>query len=157
MDESAKKADDGVMDRPVSRRGLFKYILLGFSATATAAGVLAPIIAFLWPPKQAAGSGGGPVDVGAAADLPVGKGQVYSVNNQPVLVIHAADGFHALSAVCTHLGCIVYWDEQRSAIACPCHAAYFNINGAVVSGPPPAPLPTYQVEVVGGQILVQGG
>lgn len=157
MSESLNKPDPGVLEQPITRRGFLKYVLLGGSAVAAAAGVLAPIIAYLWPTKQAASGGGGPIAVGAAADLPVGKGQVYSVANKPVLVVHAADGFHALSAVCTHLGCIVYWDEQRSAIACPCHAALFNINGGVISGPPPAPLQAYQVQVKDDQILVQGG
>jgi cytochrome b6-f complex iron-sulfur subunit len=157
MHESTKNSEQKAQDRLISRRGLFKYILLGFSATATAGGVLAPIIAFLWPPKQAATTGGGPVAVSSTADLPVGKGQVFSVANKPVLVIHMPDGFHALSAVCTHLGCIVAWDEQRSAIACPCHAAFFSIKGDVISGPPPAPLATYQVQVQGDQVFVQGG
>jgi cytochrome b6-f complex iron-sulfur subunit len=91
------------------------------------------------------------------ADLPVGKGQVFSVANKPVLVIHTPEGFRALSAVCTHLGCIVYWDEGRKVIACPCHAAFFNTNGAVISGPPPSPLSTLRVEVQGGRIYVEGG
>jgi cytochrome b6-f complex iron-sulfur subunit len=143
------------LDRPISRRGLFKYILLGVSAAATAGGVLAPIIAYLWPPKQAAAAGGGRVAVANTADLPVGKGEVYSVNNKPVLVIHTADGYHALSAVCTHLGCILFWSEQRAVIACPCHAGFFNTNGDVISGPPPAPLPVYRVQVEGDQIYVE--
>lgn len=157
MDESTQDAQLGVLDQPISRRGALKYILLGVSAAATAGGVLTPIIAYLWPPKQAAAAGGGPVAVASTADLLVGKGQVFSVANKPVLVIHLADGFHALSAVCTHLGCIVAWDEKRSSISCPCHAALFNINGDVISGPPPAPLKAYQVQVQGDQILVQGG
>lgn len=95
--------------------------------------------------------------MGSTADLSAGKGQVYSVANKPVLVVHTADGFKALSATCTHLGCIVTWDEERAVVACPCHAAFFSINGDVISGPPPSPLPTYQVQVQGDLIYVQGG
>jgi cytochrome b6-f complex iron-sulfur subunit len=157
MDDSGKMTGGGPPDEPVSRRGFFKYLLLGFSGLATAAGVLTPIIAYLWPPKVAAGGGGGRVAVASTADLPPGKGQVFSVNNQPVLVIHTPDGYSALSAVCTHLGCIVFWNEQKQVIACPCHEAYFNTNGAVISGPPPAPLPAYRVQVEGDQIYVEGG
>lgn len=157
MDESTKGRQDGIQDQPISRRGFFKYGLLGFSVLATAAGVLTPIVAYLWPPKVAAGPVGARVAVAPATDLPAGKGQVYSVNAQPVIVIHTADGYVALSAVCTHLGCIVFWAEDRQTIACPCHAAYFNTNGAVISGPPPAPLESYRVEVEGGQIYVEGG
>jgi cytochrome b6-f complex iron-sulfur subunit len=157
MSESPNQPDQSVLDRPISRRGFLKYLLLGVSAAAAAGGVLTPIVAYLWPPKQAAAAGGGPVAVGATADLPVGKGQVYSVANKPVLVIHTADGYHAVSAVCTHLGCIVVWNEQKAVIACPCHAGFFSINGDVISGPPPAPLKVYQVQVQGDQIYVQGG
>ena len=157
MSESPDESAQSAFNHPVSRRGFLKYFLLGISTVATAGGVLTPIIAYLWPPKQASAAGGGPVAVGAISDLPVGKGQVYSVANKPVLVIHTEDGFKALSAVCTHLGCIVYWSEERAVIACPCHAAYFSINGDVISGPPPSPLPTYQVQVQGDQIYVQGG
>jgi cytochrome b6-f complex iron-sulfur subunit len=146
------------VDEPVSRRGFLKYALLGFSALVTAGGILTPIIAYLWPPKQSAGAGGGRVAVASTADLPSGTGNVYSVANKPVLVIRTADGdLVALDATCTHLGCILFWNEQRQVIACPCHEAYFNTNGDVISGPPPAPLPEYRVQVDGDQIYVEGG
>lgn len=157
MSETEKTTGTGRLRDPVSRRGLFKYALLGFSAAATVGGVLYPILAYLWPPEQAGAAGGGPVDVAATADLPPGKGEVFSVNNKPVLVINTPDGYKALSATCTHLGCILFWNEQREVITCPCHEAYFNTNGAVISGPPPAPLPTYRVQVEGDRIYVEGG
>jgi cytochrome b6-f complex iron-sulfur subunit len=157
MNESINRAEAGMPEQPLSRRGFLKYALLAFSGAATVVGVVTPIIAYLWPPKQGTQAAGGPVAVAPTADLPVGTGAVYSVNNKPVIVIHTADGFHALSATCTHLGCIVAWNEQKKVIACPCHAAFFTTNGDVISGPPPAPLPVYQVQVEGDQIYVEGG
>ena len=145
------------LDEPINRRSFLKYVLLGLSAVATAGGVLAPIIAYLWPQKQAVAASSGPVAIGPAEDLPVGQGRVYSVANKPAIVIHTADGYHALSAVCTHLGCIVGWDAQRGVVACPCHAGFFTVNGDVISGPPPAPLKKYAVQVQGGQIYVSLG
>jgi cytochrome b6-f complex iron-sulfur subunit len=156
MNETENMTETGPLDSPVSRRGLVKYVLLGFSALATAGGVLTPIIAYLWPPKQAGAAGGGRVAVASTADLPPGKGEVYSVNNKPVILVNAPDGYKALSATCTHLGCIVFWNEQRQVIACPCHEAYFNTNGVVISGPPPEPLAVYRVQVEGDQIYVEG-
>jgi cytochrome b6-f complex iron-sulfur subunit len=141
----------------VSRRGLLKYILLGFSALATAAGVLTPIIAYIWPPARAATEAGGRVTVGTTEELPVGQGAVFSVQNKPVLVINTEQGVRAVSAVCTHLGCIVSWKPDRQVIACPCHEAYFNINGAVISGPPSAPLAVYRVQIEDDEIVVEGG
>ena len=157
MGESVNRAQDGGSGQSLDRRGFLKYVLVGFSATATAAGVAIPVIAYLWPPKQAAGTGGGWVAVANTADLPVGTGAIYSVNGKPVLVVHTQDGYHALSATCTHLGCIVFWSEEKKVIACPCHAAFFTTNGDVISGPAPAPLPVYQVKVEGDQIYVEGG
>jgi cytochrome b6-f complex iron-sulfur subunit len=123
---------------------------------ATVAGVLTPIIAYLWPPKRGSGASAARVAVAAAADLPMGKGAVYSVNNKPVIVIHTADDYIALSATCTHLGCILFWNENRQVISCPCHEAYFNTKGDVISGPPPSPLEPYRVQVEGDQIYVEG-
>jgi cytochrome b6-f complex iron-sulfur subunit len=157
MNESANQGTDGMLKQPVSRRGLVKYILLAFSTVAAAGGILTPIIAYLWPPKQGGSAAGGRIAVASTADLAPGKGQVFSVNNKPVLVVNTPDGFKALSATCTHLGCIVAWNEQRQVIACPCHDAFFNTNGAVISGPPPAPLPQLRVQVEGDQIYVEGG
>jgi cytochrome b6-f complex iron-sulfur subunit len=157
MSETVNMTETGPLQDPVSRRGFFKYALLGFSAVAAAGGVLYPILAYLWPPKQAGGAGGGRVAVASTVDLPPGTGGVFSVNNKPVIVINAPDGYKALSATCTHLGCIVFWNEQRQVIACPCHEAYFNTNGAVISGPPPEPLAVYRVQVEGDQIYVEGG
>ena len=157
MGESVNRVQDEGSGQSLDRRGFLKYVLVSFSAAATAAGVAIPIVAYLWPPKRAAGTGGGWVAVANTADLPVGKGAVYSVNNKPVLVVHTEDGYHAVSATCTHLGCIVFWSEQKKVIACPCHAAFFTTNGDVISGPAPAPLPAYRVQVEGDQIYVEGG
>jgi cytochrome b6-f complex iron-sulfur subunit len=142
------------LEQPVKRRGFLKYVLFGFAAMVTAIGTAVPVVSYLWPPRLEGSSAGGRVAVGSTADLPVGKGSVYSVQNRPVIVIHIPDGYRALSAVCTHLGCIVYWDESRHIIACPCHEGYFNINGSVISGPPPRPLPVYRVQVEDDQIFV---
>ena len=92
MNETVNMTEGGSLEGPVSRRGFIKYALLGFSGLATAVGVLTPITAYLWPPKQSAGAGGGRVAVASTADLPAGSGGVYSVNNKPVIVIHTPDG-----------------------------------------------------------------
>jgi cytochrome b6-f complex iron-sulfur subunit len=72
-----------------------------------------------------------------------------------VIVVRTPQGFRAYSAICTHLGCIVAWNEQRRQIDCPCHAGVFDISGRVVSGPPPRPLPENGVMVVNDEVLVK--
>jgi nitrite reductase/ring-hydroxylating ferredoxin subunit len=51
----------------------------------------------------------------------------------------------ALSAVCTHLGCVVAWQDQAGEFLCPCHGGRFSADGQVLGGPPPKPLETLLV------------
>ncbi len=139
---------------PVSRRK-FIQVLLGFSIVSTIAGIVAPIIAYLMPTKSQTGYGG-PTDVGKPEDFPAGRGTVVSVSDKPVIVVNTrAGGLKAYSAICTHLGCIVAWEEKRNLIHCPCHDGFFNpVTGAVVSGPPPRPLSGYELVVKEGKVLI---
>lgn len=145
----------GIETPRVGRRN-FLASLLGLSFLATLAGVLTPVIAFLWPPERGAGAGGERVSAGTTADLPAGKAKIVSVANKAILVMNTGEGIKAVDATCTHLGCIVFWNEKQQVIACPCHAAYFTANGAIISGPPPAPLPVVSVQVEGDEIFVGG-
>ena len=53
-------------------------------------------------------------------------------------------GFHAISSVCTHLGCVVAHNEGEG-FACPCHGSRFSLDGSVVGGPAPAALAWLQI------------
>lgn len=55
---------------------------------------------------------------------------------------------------CTHLGCPYRWDDAKGEFLCPCHNAVFNLEGKVVSGPPPRPLDQYQAKVEAGKLWV---
>lgn len=64
-----------------------------------------------------------------------------------IFVVHAPEGFFALNAVCTHLGCLTAWKPDLGIIACPCHGSKFNVlqpgktPGEKIEGPAPKPLP----------------
>ena len=60
----------------------------------------------------------------------------------------------AISTVCTHLGCTVFWQKDRQEFFCPCHNGRFDKNGVVLEGPPPAPLDLYPVEIDGDNVFV---
>ena len=61
----------------------------------------------------------------------------------------------ALDSTCTHLGCRVSWDAERSELICPCHGGVYDATGAVKAGPPPAPLATVATRLDGTQVLVR--
>lgn len=71
---------------------------------------------------------------------------------EPTLVIYDKGEWKAFNAVCPHLGCIVRWQKQEGKILCPCHAARFDTNGNVISGPPPKPLKQYRVEIADNSV-----
>lgn len=95
------------------------------------------------------------VEVGAEDDVKPGEAKKFEMHGKPALVINTKSGFVALNAVCTHLGCIVDWDETKKQVICPCHNAVFDHNGNIVSGPPPLPLEQLEVSVRGGKIMVR--
>ena len=55
---------------------------------------------------------------------------------------------------CTHLGCAYRWEEAKQRFLCPCHTGVFDIDGNVVSGPPPRPLDRFEVRIVSGEIEI---
>jgi len=60
----------------------------------------------------------------------------------------------AISASCSHLGCIVTWDDEQKIFKCPCHDGRYDGEGRVVSGPPPGPLRRHKTRMEDGTILL---
>jgi cytochrome b6-f complex iron-sulfur subunit len=58
-----------------------------------------------------------------------------------IYVVHDPQGFFALSAVCTHLGCLTAYKQETGRIECPCHGSKFRPDGTKIEGPAPKPLP----------------
>ena len=72
-----------------------------------------------------------------------------------VLLMRTGDSaFSALSATCTHEGCLVS-GVDRPIFVCPCHGSRYDHTGAVVNGPAPAALPRYGTEFVDGVLVVR--
>lgn len=139
----------------VSRRGFLQW-LLGFSVVSTVVGMFVPVVGYLLPPSRQGVGYQGPTVVGAVADFPVGAGKVVPVNDKPVIIVNTATGgIKAFSAICTHLGCVVDWKKEKGIIHSPCHEGLFNpVTGAVVGGPPPRPLPSYEIAIKDGKVYV---
>ena len=64
-------------------------------------------------------------------------------------VVNPGNGgaIYALSAACTHMGCLVSWLGSAGSFLCPCHGAQYNADGTVLSGIARHPLPRLQVRV----------
>jgi cytochrome b6-f complex iron-sulfur subunit len=96
------------------------------------------------------------VRVGLLEDLPIGEARLVRHGVSPFFVVRTdAQRVIALSAVCTHVRCILQFDRERRGLACPCHDGRFDLSGNVLSGPPPRPLKTYEVAVRAGEVYVQ--
>ncbi len=75
-------------------------------------------------------------------------GSVTVNKEQKVFIVRAKEGyFYALSAVCTHLGCIANWKAEEGIVACPCHGSKFDRDGNVIAGPAPRPLPRFAMSL----------
>ena len=88
-----------------------------------------------------------------SAIVNVGKPDSFAVNsvtmdvNSGIYLVRAEEGFFALSAVCTHLGCLTAWNQELGIIACPCHGSKFTRTGEKIEGPAPKPLPWLKTSV----------
>jgi glycine/D-amino acid oxidase-like deaminating enzyme/nitrite reductase/ring-hydroxylating ferredoxin subunit len=70
------------------------------------------------------------------------EGAIISVKNKKIAAYRTPDGnLIQMSAVCTHLGCIVAWNSAAKTWDCPCHGSRFKKEGEVLNGPAQKPLP----------------
>ena len=133
-------------ERPVGRRGFLGSLGLGILG---AGGVLiAAAIARLPFPRirnQAE-----TVAIGKAVDFPFHRYTFVAACN--VFVYRDREGIRVLSAVCTHLGCVLRSSEE--GFHCPCHGSRFDRNGLPLSGPAMRPLEWYHAELARDGSLV---
>lgn len=94
----------------------------------------------------------------AGSPLDYSEGVVRFNKEKKAFVIGAPNGVYAISAVCTHLGCIARYKSDEKVIACPCHGSRFDLEGNVTHGPAPSPLPWLDVtqDSVGNLVVDTG-
>ncbi|CAG0948166.1 ubiquinol-cytochrome c reductase iron-sulfur subunit [Geobacter sp.] len=83
--------------------------------------------------------------VGALSNFPIGSRIV--IEGRGIEVVRERDGMHAISLVCTHLGCLIKPVENDPDVGymCPCHGSTFAHKGEVQGGPAPTDLPWYEM------------
>jgi cytochrome b6-f complex iron-sulfur subunit len=73
-------------------------------------------------------------------------------------IIRTEDGFYALFAKCTHLGCTPRWLAAENKFKCPCHGSGFYKTGVNFEGPAPRPLERFRISLAeDGQLVVDSG
>lgn len=63
--------------------------------------------------------------------------------------------FTCFAVNCTHLGCPVTWLPGAQLFMCPCHGGVYYKDGVVAGGPPPKPLPQYDVRIVQSSVEIK--
>ena len=75
------------------------------------------------------------------ASIRPGEGKVLTLEGEHLAVYRNANGqLSELSPVCTHLGCLVHWNNSETSWDCPCHGSRFDPHGRVLNGPAVAAL-----------------
>jgi cytochrome b6-f complex iron-sulfur subunit len=149
MSEVKPSASPNLAGSPfISRRQFIQLALAGVGAAWL--GVLLQIK--LFPPAQAAQEAR-PVTF-PLSELPVGGTRQVNYGGTSGIVVRTPESIKAFSLMCTHLGCLVQWQEARREFYCPCHDGRFDSFGEAIAGPPTVPLEEFPVRVEGDSVIV---
>jgi cytochrome b6-f complex iron-sulfur subunit len=142
-------ANEGALPIQVTRRTLLKGVI-GILGAFGLGGLFYGVYRFLSPEA----GGGAPMEI-SLSEIPSGGTQYFQYDGSPGILFRGEDGsFKAFSLICTHLACTVTWRPERNGFYCPCHDGFFDAEGKVLSGPPPAPLERWKVEVKGDKVVI---
>lgn len=123
-------------------------------STAFLGTVIYPVLQYLKQPL----AGGSDIKRTVAAkisELPNDSFKIFRFGDAPAIVIRTPEGeLKAFSAICTHLDCTVQYLPGQRHIHCACHNGKYDLNGKVISGPPPRPLDEFKVFEEGEDIIV---
>jgi len=149
--------DKNAPTRPGQKRRTLIQILLGSGFTGSIAAFLYPAVKFMMPPEISEAAVN-EVTAGKVEDLQPNSARIFKFGNRPGILIRNEEGqWRAFSAICTHLNCTVQYRRETRQIWCACHNGLFDLQGRVVSGPPPGPLEEFKVNVRGDDVVVSRG
>lgn len=161
----AQPSRRGILGR--ERRGFSRRTILGTGAVAAAAALVgATAGAFVEsnasnvPPPWTIGlvpEGEGIwVPVAQADAIPVGGVLRFNTDFIVGFIRHTSEGFSALSGACTHMGCLLMWNNTERTFDCPCHGGRFAENGVSATSSPVRyrPLPAIKTRVDSSQVWV---
>lgn len=81
------------------------------------------------------------------SQVAIGEGKLVTIDGEKLAAYRDEQGkINAVSAICTHLGCIVNWNSAEKSWDCPCHGARFTCEGQIIQGPAVADLDKKTIE-----------
>ncbi|MDO8588009.1 MAG: Rieske 2Fe-2S domain-containing protein [Armatimonadota bacterium] len=122
---SDKKNENGISRREFLTKGALGSFLVAMGG-ATVGGFALPKPTVSPGPSRR-------YKLGDPGKFPVGTAM--KMDKENIFLFRDVEGFYAITAVCTHLGCIVV--RVDDGFACPCHGSRFAPDGHVVEGPAP--------------------
>lgn len=133
-----------------SRRGFFHACIALMTGIAGLI-VAFPIFSFLRLPKR--------INTAKSIELPLAdlsesQALFFEREGTQVVLIYTNRQPKAFDAACTHLGCLVSWDQNDHVFRCPCHGAVFDDQGAAVKGPVNVPLKKVKFEINKGVLVI---
>ncbi len=140
-------------DVPDLGRRQFMNLLTFGTITGTALGALYPIVKYFIPPSSGGGGGGVTAKDALGNDIVVSeflsshvagdRTLAQGLKGDPTYIVVQDDhtlSNYGINAVCTHLGCVVPWNNGEGRFICPCHGSQYDNTGKVVRGPAPLSL-----------------
>jgi cytochrome b6-f complex iron-sulfur subunit len=99
---------------------------------------------------------GGGFKVAGAGALKKGEALAFRLPDQSMGIVFLTNAgeLRALSAKCTHAGCIVEWQKGEDLIKCPCHGSRFDATGKVITGPAIKPLASFSAIRQGSDAII---
>jgi len=143
------------------RTALLRSLQVAMSAAFAV--ICYPVAMFLRPRRATTSGGLEIVAPFTIKDLLAGARDPFEFAGKPCLVVLTEEGrkraaagealrsddVKAFNAICTHVDCTVRFRADSRDIYCSCHNGIYDVNGQVVSGPPPRPLTPYTVSLRG--------
>ncbi|WP_433727000.1 Rieske 2Fe-2S domain-containing protein [Nocardia sp. CA-129566] len=155
---------DSPADQQVSPIGTRRQVIAGTSiaAAAAAAGVVVDRALTRGPGNPPVASTLDPVQgtwlaVASSSDVAEGMTRPFDVGTVTGFIRRVQGAIAAVSGVCTHQGCRLWFDNADDRLRCPCHSTSFTVTGQVLTHQlpiAPAPLPQLRVRENAGVIEV---
>lgn len=137
----------------MKRRKVLKSVVTFVPISAAFAGLAAMGVRFITPVKREINR---KIFTVGLEELPLNATKRFKdLQGRDLMIVRTGEReVKAISTICSHLGCSVFWQKDRQEFFCPCHNGRFDKNGVVLEGPPPAPLDLYPVELEGDNVFV---